>query len=72
MFLAFNIINFNNNYLYDQIIVSNPYPGINGYFAELGYNSYIFMYNTMDVVLFMGAFLALIPVFYLVAKCMGG
>jgi hypothetical protein len=71
MFLAFNIINFNNNYLYDLLIGTSPYPGINGYFSGLGFNTYLFLYNTMDVVLFAAAFIALIPIFFLISKCMG-
>ena len=65
--VAFNLINFQNNFLSKKIDSGN-YPSIDTYYSNLQYNDDIYLYNVVDVLFFMGIFIMIIPLFVLIRK----
>jgi hypothetical protein len=53
---------------FDSILKNNTYPPINDYYTNHGYPSREFLFNVLDVLLFLGVFVVLIPVWMVAAR----
>ena len=65
-----SFINFESSIVYDRFPKSQKmlYDDVSSDYTRYGYESHLFLYNALDTLIIAGAFIALIPAFFLVAK----
>jgi hypothetical protein len=67
--LQFTIINFENNMIESKILKNSAhYPAINQFYTDYGFESYIYILNAIDLLLFAAAFIAMIPLFFFLKR----